>query len=131
MTITHARSDEVIYLDHQATTPVDPRVLDAMLPYLTSAYGNPASPHALGRQAASAVQTARRQLRDLIGASSDTEIIFTSGATESDYLAIVVTPSLPMFLPPSAWTTRPLAPASGSGWGEAPRRTVSLSLPSR
>lgn len=91
LTNAHARFDEVIYLDHQATTPVDPRVLDAMLPCLTSAYGNPSSPYALGRQAASAVQTARRQLCDLIGANADTEIIFTSGATESDYLAIVGT----------------------------------------
>jgi cysteine desulfurase len=81
-------ADHVIYLDHQATTPVDPRVLDAMLPYLTSSYGNPASPHAHGRQAADAVRAARRQLRDLIGASGDTEIVFTSGATESDLLAI-------------------------------------------
>ena len=91
MTTAYADTDEVIYLDHQATTPVDPRVLDAMLPYLTTAYGNPSSPYALGRQAASAVKTARRQLRDLIGAAADTEIIFTSGATESDYLAIVGT----------------------------------------
>lgn len=78
----------VIYLDHQATTPVDPRVLDAMLPYLTTAFGNPSSPHAYGRGAADAVRTARRQLRDLLGASSDTEIVFTSGATEADHLAI-------------------------------------------
>lgn len=83
--------DAVIYLDHQATTPVDPRVLDAMLPYLTTAYGNPSSPYRLGRQAADAVQRARSQLRDLLDASADTEIIFTSGATESDYLAIVGT----------------------------------------
>jgi len=78
----------VVYLDHQATTPLDPRVLDAMMPYLTSDYGNPSSPHAYGHTAAAAVRTARRQLRDLLGASSDTEIIFTSGATEADHLAI-------------------------------------------
>lgn len=91
MTIASADLDEVIYLDHQATTPVDSRVLDEMLPYLTTSYGNPSSPYALGRQAASAVQTARRQLRDLVGANADAEIIFTSGATESDYLAIIGT----------------------------------------
>ncbi|MGH3253100.1 MAG: cysteine desulfurase family protein [Trebonia sp.] len=78
----------VIYLDHHATTPVDPRVLDAMLPYLTAAYGNASSPHAYGRTADSAVGTARQQLRELIGASTDTEIVFTSGATEADHLAI-------------------------------------------
>jgi hypothetical protein len=72
-TAASSSADHVIYLNHQATTPVDPRVLDAMLPYLTSSYGNPASPHAHGRQAADAVHTARRQLRDLIGASRDTE----------------------------------------------------------
>lgn len=87
MTVTTS-ADDVIYLDHQATTPVDPRVLEAMLPYLTSAYGNPASPHAHGRQADQAVRAARRQLRDLIGASADSEIVFTSGATEADHLAI-------------------------------------------
>jgi cysteine desulfurase len=81
-------TSRVIYLDHQATTPVDPRVLDAMLPYLTSDYGNPSSPHAYGRAADDAVRVARRQLRDLIGASTDTEIVFTSGATEADHLAI-------------------------------------------
>lgn len=85
---TSINADQVIYLDHQATTPVDPRVLDAMLPYLTTAYGNPASPHAHGHQAADAVRNARRQLRQLIGASADTEIIFTSGATEADHLAL-------------------------------------------
>lgn len=79
---------QVIYLDHHATTPMDPRVLDAMMPYLTSDYGNPSSPHAYGHAAATAVRAARRQLKDLIGASSDSEIIFTSGATEADHLAI-------------------------------------------
>jgi cysteine desulfurase len=82
------RHDQVIYLDHQATTPVDTRVLDAMLPYLTTHYGNPSSPHTYGRAAADAVRAARRQLRQLIGASADTEIVFTSGATEADHLAI-------------------------------------------
>jgi cysteine desulfurase len=85
---TCTTADQVIYLDHQATTPVDPRVLNAMLPHLTSAYGNPSSPHTLGRQAAAAILAARRQLRDLIGASADTEIVFTAGATEADHLAI-------------------------------------------
>jgi cysteine desulfurase len=82
-------TDQVIYLDHQATTPVDPRVLDVMLPYLTSSYGNPSSPHAYGRQAAEAIRVARRQLQELIGASSESEVVFTSGATEADYIAIV------------------------------------------
>jgi len=86
--VANINADQVIYLDHQATTPVDPRVLDAMLPYLTAAYGNPSSPHSYGRAAAEAVRASRRQLRLLIGASSDTEIIFTCGATEADHLAI-------------------------------------------
>jgi cysteine desulfurase len=81
-------TDRVIYLDHQATTPVDLRVLDVMLPYLTREFGNPSSAHAYGRAAADAVHTARRQLRQLIGASADTEIVFTSGATEANHLAI-------------------------------------------
>jgi cysteine desulfurase len=87
-TPTGIRADHVIYLDHQATTPVDPRVLDAMLPYLTSRYGNPASRHPYGGQAAEAIRVARNQLRELIGASTESEIAFTSGATEADHLAI-------------------------------------------
>lgn len=87
-TASGIRTDQVIYLDHQATTPVDPRVLDAMLPYLTSGYGNPSSGHAYGRQAAEAIRVARNQLRELIGASTESEVVFTSGATEADYLAI-------------------------------------------
>jgi cysteine desulfurase len=81
-------ADQVIYLDHQASTPIDPRVLDAMMPYLTTCYGNPSSPHAYGHTAAAAVQIARHQIRELVGAASDSEIVFTSGATESDHLAI-------------------------------------------
>jgi cysteine desulfurase len=88
ITATAISTDQVIYLDHQATTPVDPRVIDAMLPYLTSGYGNPSSPHAYGRQAAEAIRVARNQLRELIGASAESEVVFTSGATEADHLAI-------------------------------------------
>jgi cysteine desulfurase len=81
-------TDHTVYLDYQATTPADPRVVDAMLPFLTGIYGNPSSPHPMGQQAAEGVEAARSQLRDLIGARYDTEIVFTSGATEADHLAI-------------------------------------------
>jgi len=77
-----------IYLDMQATTPVDPRVLDAMLPYLTDQYGNPHSrTHAYGWEAEQAVEDARKHLADLIGADSK-DIVFTSGATETNNMAI-------------------------------------------
>ncbi len=78
-----------IYLDHQATTPLDERVLRAMLPFLTHEYGNPSSPHALGRRAERSVRAARGQVAELVGATRESEIIFTSGATEADHLAIV------------------------------------------
>jgi cysteine desulfurase len=77
-----------IYLDHNATTPVDRRVLEAMLPFFTQTFGNAASrQHATGRAAAEAVESARRQVASLIGAD-EREIVFTSGATESNNLAI-------------------------------------------
>jgi len=79
-----------IYLDYNASTPNDSRVVDAMLPFLTNHYGNPSSIHAQGIKAKEAVENARKQGADLLGANTE-EIIFTSGGTESNNYAIIGT----------------------------------------
>src|ERR1051325_3538067 len=77
-----------VYLDHSATTPIDARVLEALLPYLTVKFGNPSSVHIFGQEARAAVDKARTQVAALIGARAN-EIIFTSGGTEANNLAIL------------------------------------------
>lgn len=76
-----------VYLDHNATTPLDERVLEAMLPFLRNAYGNPASAHSVGRAARDAVECARAQVAELVNAHAD-QVIFTSGGTEANNLAL-------------------------------------------
>jgi cysteine desulfurase len=78
-----------IYMDHHATTPLEKEVLDAMMPFLTENFGNPSSnTHEYGHIARRAVEEARKKIADFIGAKSADEIIFTSGATEADNLAL-------------------------------------------
>src|ERR1700722_10249958 len=79
--------DDSIYLDYNATTPVLPEVVEAMLPYLREHWGNPSSGHAFGRRAHLAIDVARQQVADLIGCAAD-EIVFTSGGTEANNLAL-------------------------------------------
>ncbi len=78
---------DIIYMDNHATTPIAPEVLEAMMPYFTTHFGNASSTHPFGVKAADAVEKARYQVADLLGCSTE-EVIFTSGATESDNLAI-------------------------------------------
>lgn len=79
--------NNIIYMDNHATTPIAPEVLQAMMPYFTTHFGNASSTHLFGVRAKDAVEKARHQVAELLGCS-DEEIIFTSGATESDNLAI-------------------------------------------
>src|ERR1700722_14110259 len=82
------RPNRAVYLDTQATTRCDPRVLEAMLPWFTEQYGNPHSAeHVMGRTAEAAVETARGHVASLLGAEPR-EVVFTSGATESNNIAI-------------------------------------------
>lgn len=107
-----------IYLDHNATTPLLPAVVDAMLPYLTTHFGNPSSSHVYGRRAREAVEIARARVAALLGCDAD-EVFFTSGGTEASNLAIrglceaslrrgVVTTAIehPATLEPCAWLLR-------------------------
>jgi cysteine desulfurase len=80
-------SEERIYFDYAATTPLDPRVLEAMLPYMTEHFGNPNSIHSFGREARRAVDEAREKIAQLLNCQPG-EIVFTSGGTESDNLAL-------------------------------------------
>jgi cysteine desulfurase len=79
--------DPRVYLDHAATTPTDPRVVEAMLPYLTDVWGNPSSIYFEAREARKGLDAARRNVAEVLG-SRPTEIVFTSGGTESDNLAL-------------------------------------------
>ncbi len=113
----------VIYLDHNATTPLAPEVADAMAPYLGAEFGNPSSDHAFGRRARQAVDGARAAVAALIGAAPS-EVVFTSGGTESNNLAIrgvaAQAPAHRRRIVTSAVehpaTTAPLALLEASGW---------------
>ncbi len=78
-----------IYLDNNATTRVDPEVVEAMLPYFSEQFGNPSSLHSFGDQVGRAIRDARRQVQGLLGAEHDSEVVFTSCGTESDSTAIL------------------------------------------
>jgi cysteine desulfurase len=82
--------DDLVYLDHAATTPLRPEALEAMLPFLTDAFGNPSGSHAVSRRAKQAIEEARESVADALGARPH-EIVFTAGGTEADNLAILGT----------------------------------------
>lgn len=117
-------SHDPIYLDCNATTPVDPRVLEAMLPYLAAHYGNPSSDHVYGQRAKAAIEVARAEVAELIGATP-AEIVFTGCATEANNLALLgaaraVQPCGRTVLVTSAIehpsVLRPLRHLAGEGW---------------
>ena len=78
-----------IYMDYQAGSPVDPQVMEAMTPYLGTVFANPSSTHSLGQEAKAAVEDARSKVATLIGAARKEDVIFTSGGTESNNLALI------------------------------------------
>ncbi len=80
---------KAVYLDNNATTRVDPAVVETMLPFFTEQFGNASSIHAFGASVGGALKTARKQLQELLGAAHDHEIVYTSGGTESDNTAIL------------------------------------------
>ena len=88
MNMKRTNSNELIYLDHNATTPVDPAVLEVMQPFLVENFGNPSSNHTFGRSAKMAVEKARGEVAEMLGAKPN-EIVFTGGGTESNNLAII------------------------------------------
>ena len=79
----------VVYLDNNATTRVDPRVVQAVLPFFTESFGNASSTHDYGARRPGALKQARKQVQELLGAEFDHEMVFTSGGTESDTTAIL------------------------------------------
>ena len=83
------KTSDLIYLDNNATTRVDARVVERMLPYFSDEFGNASSTHVFGSEVANAVRTARRSVQSLLGAAHDHEIVFTSGGTEADNAAIM------------------------------------------
>jgi cysteine desulfurase len=107
-----------IYLDYNATTPIDPAVVDAMEPYLRDYFGNPSSDHAYGYRARAAVQTAREQLADLLGAAP-AEVVFTGGGNEANNLAIkgvaYALRARGTTSSPRRWSTRP-SPSHCASW---------------
>jgi len=77
-----------VYMDHVAGMPIDPRVVEAMMPYFSVVYGNPSSIHSFGQEARGALEDSRRRVAELVGAAKKDEVVFTSGGTESNNLAI-------------------------------------------
>lgn len=114
-------SERDIYFDHNATTALDGRVLEAMLPFLQLPQGNPTSRHSYGRRAREAVERAREQVADAVGAHP-TQVVFTSGGTEADNLAIqgIASPQSPSAIAVSAIehpaVYRPAQYLMGRGW---------------
>ena len=105
---------DLVYLDHNATTPVAASVVEAMVPWLSEGWANPSSDHGPGRRARRAIDRAREQVAALVGAKPE-EVVFTSGGTESDNLAVF-----------GVVAARPRPPPRGHLGHRAPRRRPAL-----